>query len=132
MSRFRLFCALGATLFIMAPSASFAQAQAWIDLAAAAWNAPDGSAKVAAGYSGVQPTGAAATQAAMQNCQSGGGQGCKNLGPFNAGCAFIIWGSDSAGDVAWWAEATSDATLTDCKKAGYTCQPPIGGCVSGH
>jgi hypothetical protein len=127
MSRFRLFCGLVATLVVIAPATSFAED--WNAVAAATWNAPDGSANVAAGYSGAQPSGQAATNAAMQQCQTQGGQGCKAYGPWNSGCVYITVGQNATG-VAWWANDTAQAVSQACQQAGYTCPPPVGGCVN--
>jgi hypothetical protein len=126
MSRMHLLGRLAAVLVVMAPTASFAET--WVDLAAAMWNDTSGTARVAVGYSGGQPTATTAANAAVQECQSSGGQGCHTVGDAVRGCAYITWGN-SAGAVAWGAGGTAQDAISEVKANGATSWiTPIGGC----
>jgi hypothetical protein len=153
MSRFRVLCGFVAMLAVLAPAMSSAQIQApppppaqappppnqapppaggsvyWNAIATATWNAPDGTAMVAGGYSGAQPSGQAAVASATQQCQGAGGQGCQPHGPWNSGCVYVILGQNATG-VAWWSNDTPQAVTQACQQAGYQCNAPIGGCVN--
>jgi hypothetical protein len=118
MSSARLLCRLAATRFAQV---------AWVDVAAALWRSGDGRARVAVGYSGTQPTGQAATNSALRQCQSSGGQGCRNLGPVR-GCAYIVVGNYEGG-VAYGAGASPEDAIASVKSAGATSwNRVIGGC----
>lgn len=129
MSRMRLLGRLAAVVIMMTPAASFAQSQVWVSVAAAVWNAPDGTAMVAVGYSGGQTTSTAAANVAVQECQSAGGQGCQAIGEVR-GCAYITTGNYSGG-VAWGAGATPQDAISQAQSSGATSwSTPIGGCGS--
>jgi hypothetical protein len=131
MSRLRLLCGLLGTLLVLAPTATFAQqaTNLWIAVSASTWNDASGAAHVAIGFSGSQTTQQAALNEAAAMCQANGGQGCQTYGPWNAGCAFIIAGTNATG-VAWWADNNAQNLINQCRSAGYSCNAPIGGCLS--
>jgi hypothetical protein len=124
----RLLCRLSALLLflMLAPTSSFAQA-GWVDVAGAVWRGGDGSAYVAVGFSGTQPTPDGATAAALQACQSAGGVGCQNYGPVR-GCAYIVVGSYPNG-VAYGVGGSPNDAIAEARSAGATSwHAPIGGC----
>jgi hypothetical protein len=131
MSRWRLLCGFLGMLLVLIPTATPAQqaTNLWMAVAAATWNDASGTAHVAIGFSGSQTTQQAALNEAAAMCQADGGQGCQTYGPWNAGCAFIIAGANSTG-VAWWSDNNAQNLINQCSSAGYTCNPPIGGCLS--
>jgi hypothetical protein len=131
MSRLRLLPGFLGALLVLAPTATFSQqaTNLWMAVAAATWNDPSGTAHVAIGYSGSQTTEQAATNEALTMCQADGGQGCQAYGPWNSGCAFIVAGSNTTG-VSWWADNSEQNLINQCRSAGYTCNYPIGGCLS--
>jgi hypothetical protein len=101
----------------------------WNSAAAVVWRNRNGRALVAIGYSGTQPTEAAARASAIQACRSaGGGSGCKAIGAWNSGCLYIAAGSSSS-RAAWGSGADVDAALKKCRSERVTCKQPIGGCV---
>ena len=126
MSSSRLFCRLAVlSLLMLAPT--YAQAEAWVDVAAALWRTGDGAAHVAVGFSGTQDTGEAASAAAIQACQGGGGRGCRNLGPVR-GCAWIVAAKTRDG-VAFGAGGSAEDAIASAKEAGaVSWGRPIGGC----
>jgi hypothetical protein len=128
MSRTRLLCRFIALACILAPTVSFAQSTHWMAIAAATWNAADGRAMVATGFSGAQLSGQNATSVALAECQSAGGQGCQAYGPWNSGCAYVLTGSSNSG-VGWWAGPTVAGIQSQCSAAGMQCSAPIGGCL---
>jgi hypothetical protein len=126
MSRMRSLGLLAAVVIVMTPAASFAQA--WVNVAGAAWDNSDGQAMVAIGYSGTQPTADAAANAALQECQGAGGQGCQVPGSSVRGCAYITWGNYPGG-VSWGAGGTPQDAIAEAQSAGATYWvTPIGGC----
>jgi hypothetical protein len=126
MTMSRLLAAALLAVFL-APSLAQAQDTLWVDVAGATWRSGDGSAHVAAGFSGTQPSPQAATNAALQQCQASGGRGCQNLGPVR-GCAYIAVGHYDGG-VAWGAGGTPEDAIEQVRAAGATSwKQPIGGC----
>lgn len=126
MPRTRLLARLAAFVVVMTPAVSFADT--WVDVAAAVWNDPDGTARVAVGYSGGQPTASAAANAAIQECQAQGGQGCQNPATAVRGCYYITIGN-YAGGVAWGAGGSPQDAIAEVQSSGATSwDAPIGGC----
>jgi hypothetical protein len=130
MSRTRWLLCLSASVFVLLamPAVSFAQQQLWIALAAAAWTDASGTAHVRTGYSGQQPSANAAVTEAINECVSGGGQGCQITGPAVRGCGYITVGTSATG-VAWGAGGTPQDAISEVQAAGATSwNTPIGGC----
>ena len=103
------------------------EAERWNSAAAAIWHVR-GQVKVAIGYSGTRSSSDDAKASAIEACKSAGGQGCKAIGAWNAGCLYITTGH-TAKRAGWASGATSDAATKKCKGDGFTCKPPIGGCL---
>jgi hypothetical protein len=100
----------------------------WNSVAGSTWNVK-GRAMTAIGYSGLHPTPEAAKAEAERKCREAGGRDCKAKGPWNYGCVFITVGHNRT--QAGWASAdTAEAAMKRCQDMGFTCKPPIGGCVS--
>jgi hypothetical protein len=99
----------------------------WNSAAAAIWHVR-GQVKVAIGYSGTRSSADDAKASAIEACKSAGGQGCKAIGAWNAGCLYITTGH-SAKRAGWASGASSDAATKKCQGDGFTCKPPIGGCL---
>ena len=70
----------------------------------------------------------AARSNAIDACVKAGGSGCKALGAWNAGCVYITTGH-AVSRAGWSSGATIEAALKKCRGDGFTCKPPIGGCV---
>lgn len=100
----------------------------WLATAQSMWRDRKGLAHVAVGFSGTAETADAASAAAIQACKKAGGRGCKVIGPFSTGCLYITTGQSKKG-VAYGSGATPEAAATSCRKQGYKCQKPIGGCL---
>jgi len=103
------------------------EAERWNSAAAAIWHVR-GQVKVAIGYSGTRSSADDAKASAIEACKSAGGQGCKAIGAWNAGCLYITTGH-TAKRAGWASGASSDAATQKCKGDGFTCKPPIGGCL---
>jgi hypothetical protein len=99
----------------------------WNSAAAAIWHVR-GQVKVAIGYSGTRSSADDAKASAIEACKSAGGQGCKAIGAWNAGCLYITTGHTTK-RAGWASGASSDAATQKCKGDGFTCKPPIGGCL---
>ena len=56
------------------------------------------------------------------------GSGCKALGAWSSGCVYITTGH-AVSRAGWASGATVEAALKKCRGDGFTCKPPIGGCV---
>jgi hypothetical protein len=99
----------------------------WNSVAGSTWNVK-GRAMTAIGYSGLQPTPEAAKAEAERKCREAGGRDCKGKGPWNYGCVFITVGHNRS-QAGWASGETSEAAMKRCQGMGFTCKPPIGGCV---
>jgi Domain of unknown function (DUF4189) len=99
----------------------------WNSAAAAIWHVR-GRVRVAIGYSGVRSSAEDAKSSALEACRNAGGSGCKALGAWNAGCLYITTGH-AVSRAGWASGATTDAALKKCRGDGFTCKPPIGGCL---
>ncbi len=99
----------------------------WNSVASAIWRVR-GRVRVAIGYSGTRSSAEDARASALEACQKAGGSGCKALGAWNAGCVYITTGH-AVNRAGWASGATSEAALSKCRGDGFTCKPPIGGCV---
>ncbi len=99
----------------------------WNSAAAAIWHVR-GRVRVAIGYSGIRSSADDARASAIEACQKAGGQGCKAIGAWNAGCLYITTGH-TTNRAGWASGASSDAATKKCRSDGFTCKPPIGGCV---
>jgi hypothetical protein len=99
----------------------------WNSAAAAIWHVR-GRVRVAIGYSGIRSSADDARSSALEACQKAGGSGCKAVGAWNAGCLYITTGH-TANRAGWASGATTDAALKKCRGDGFTCKPPIGGCL---
>jgi hypothetical protein len=99
----------------------------WNSVASAIWRVR-GRVRVAIGYSGTSPSAEAAKSNALDACVKAGGSGCKALGAWNAGCVYITTGH-ATNRAGWASGATIEAALKKCRGDGFTCKPPIGGCV---
>jgi hypothetical protein len=64
----------------------------------------------------------------VQACQAQGGEGCKAIGAWNSGCLYITTGTN-ASRAGWGSGGDVDTALKKCRAYGFTCKPPIGGCV---
>jgi Domain of unknown function (DUF4189) len=99
----------------------------WNSAAAAIWHVR-GRVRVAIGYSGIRSSAEAAKSSALEACKGAGGNGCKAIGAWNAGCLYITTGHTT--NRAGWASGPSvDAATTKCRGDGFTCKTPIGGCI---
>jgi hypothetical protein len=99
----------------------------WNSVASAIWHVR-GRVRVAIGYSGPNSSAEAARSGAIDGCVKAGGSGCKALGAWNSGCLYITTGHATS-RAGWASGATIEATLKKCRGDGFTCKPPIGGCV---
>ncbi len=99
----------------------------WNSVASAIWRVR-GRVHVAIGYSGTRTSADDARSSALDACKNAGGSGCKALGAWNAGCVYITTGH-ATNRAGWASGATSEAALKKCRGDGFTCKPPIGGCV---
>ena len=100
----------------------------WGALAAALWRRR-GKAHVATGSAVRYETKQQAINEAISRCRSaGGGRSCKVVTTFNIGCGFIATGRSRRG-AGWASGKTSAAAASKCRKQGYSCKPPIGGCL---
>jgi hypothetical protein len=99
----------------------------WNSVAAGIWRVR-GRVHVAIGYSGARSSAEDATSSAVDACVSGGGRNCKALGAWNSGCAYITTGH-AVNRAGWASGATIEAALKKCRGDGFSCKPPIGGCV---
>jgi uncharacterized protein DUF4189 len=99
----------------------------WNSIASAIWHVR-GRVRVAIGYSGANSSAEAARSGAIDACVKAGGSGCKALGAWSSGCVYITTGH-AASRAGWASGATSEAALKKCRGDGFTCKPPIGGCV---
>lgn len=100
-------------------------------IAAATWNDSSGAAYVATGVAYNYDSDTGASNAAVSQCQSYGGQNCTVVGTFsNGGCGYVTTGTNATG-VRWGMGPTSDEALNQCQMGGYTCRPPSGGCTAG-
>jgi len=102
-------------------------AEHWNSAAAAIWTRR-GTSHVAVGYSGVRQSAEDARESALDACRNAGGQGCKTIGAWNTGCLYITTGRNSS-RVGWGSGGSVEASLKKCRSYGFTCKPPIGGCV---
>jgi len=99
----------------------------WNSAAAAIWHVR-GRVRVAIGYSGIRSSADDARSSALEACRNAGGQGCKAIGAWNAGCLYITTGH-TTNRAGWASGASSDAATKKCKGDGFTCKTPIGGCI---
>lgn len=107
---------------------AFPELHAWNSVAAGSWNDSNGNAHVSVGYArSIQRD--RAVRNALDQCRSGGGQGCVTVGAFDFGCYYVTTGKNER-SVAWGTGATAQAALNQCSKNGrFRCSTPIGGCV---
>jgi tetratricopeptide (TPR) repeat protein len=99
----------------------------WNSVASAIWKSR-GRVHVAVGYSGTRQTADGARESAIQACENAGGRGCKAIGAWNSGCAYITTGV--ANTRAGWGSGDSiEAARRKCRSQGLDCKEPIGGCV---
>lgn len=102
----------------------------WGALAAGLWNDSSGAAHVASGAAWNYPTISAASDAAMAQCKSYGGQNCSIVGTFsNGGCGYITVGTGN-GATRWGIGPTAADATNQCTAGGFTCRPPVGGCTT--
>jgi hypothetical protein len=99
----------------------------WNSAAAAIWHVR-GRVRVAIGYSGIRSSAEEAKSNALAACKSAGGSGCNAIGAWNAGCLYITTGH-TANRAGWASGASSGAATKKCRSNGFTCKPPIGGCI---
>jgi hypothetical protein len=99
----------------------------WNSVASAIWHVR-GRVRVAIGYSGARSSAEAARSEAIDACVKAGGSGCKALGAWSSGCVYITTGH-AVSRAGWASGATVEAALKKCRGDGFTCKPPIGGCV---
>jgi len=102
--------------------------QRWNSAAAAIWRV-SGRVHVAIGYSGVRSSDEEARSSAVKACREAGGSGCKAIGAWNSGCLYITTGH-SSNRAGWGSGGDSETALKKCRSYGFTCKPPIGGCVN--
>lgn len=99
----------------------------WNSVAAGIWRVR-GRVHVSIGYSGTRPSAEDAKSSAVDACASGGGRNCKAAGAWNSGCVYITTGH-AVNRAGWASGATIEAALKKCRGDGFSCKPPIGGCV---
>jgi hypothetical protein len=99
----------------------------WNSVASAIWRVR-GRVHVAIGYSGTSSSAEAARSNALDACVKAGGSGCKALGAWSAGCVYITTGH-AVNRAGWASGATTEVAMKKCRGDGFTCKPPIGGCV---
>jgi len=102
-------------------------AERWNSAAAAIWHV-GGRVRVAIGYSGTTSSAETARSRAVSACADAGGRGCKAIGAWNAGCLYITTGH-TASRAGWASGDSSEAAMKKCRGDGFTCKPPIGGCL---
>jgi Domain of unknown function (DUF4189) len=91
----------------------------------------DDEEKVASGIAWNYSSQSEADQAALDNCSSRGGRGCKVVGRFsNGNCGYVATGSEGS-RVCWGSAGTADDALDACHEHGCSsCRTPIGGCTN--
>ena len=99
----------------------------WNSVASAIWKVR-GQVHVAIGYSGIRESPDDARERATDACRSAGGQGCKTVGAWNSGCVYITTGR-TTNRAGWSSGPTLADALSKCRGSGFTCKPPIGGCI---
>ena len=109
------------------PNEPAAPVERWNSAAAAIWHV-GGRVRVAIGYSGTTSSSESARSRAISACADAGGRGCKAIGAWSAGCLYITTGH-TASRAGWASGASSEAALKKCRGDGFTCKPPIGGCL---
>jgi hypothetical protein len=89
---------------------------------------------VSVGYSGHQPSRAAAESAAVKACiRNERSVSCSGVYAVSTGCLYIVPGRREDGGVRWGRGGTRQAAFDECRRGGYTCSNAkmIGGCVPG-
>lgn len=124
--------AAAAALVAFFPQATLAEGrdfveQRWGAIAAALWRDRNGTAQVASGASWNQASENEAINAALNTCRNQGGQGCKIIGNTFTGCGYVAVGSSRTSKRYGTGESPA-AALEECRKGGFTCQTPVGGC----
>jgi tetratricopeptide (TPR) repeat protein len=99
----------------------------WNAIASSVWRV-HGRVHVAIGYSGTRSTEEDARSSAVDACRDAGGTTCKSTGAWNYGCVYITTGH-TTNRAGWASGDTADAATQRCRKNGFTCKEPIGGCV---
>jgi Domain of unknown function (DUF4189) len=131
MTRF-LALAAAAVLVAALPRTTLAEGrdfveQRWGAIAAALWRDRNGTAQAASGASWNQPSENDAINVALDTCRSQGGQGCKIIGNTFTGCGYIAIGTSRTSKRYGTGESPT-AAVDECRKGGFTCQTPVGGC----
>jgi hypothetical protein len=101
--------------------------QRWGAIAAALWRDRNGTAQVASGASWNQPSEREAMNVALASCRKQGGQGCRIIGDAFTGCGYVAIGGSRTSRRYGTGESPA-AALLECRKGGFTCQEPVGGC----
>ncbi|MGO9133241.1 MAG: DUF4189 domain-containing protein [Methylovirgula sp.] len=103
----------------------------WGALTAGLWNDSSGAAHVSSGAAWNYRTISLASDAAMAQCQSYGGQNCRVVSTFgNGGCGYITVGTGGSGAVRWGIGPTPADAINQCSSGGFVCRPPVGGCTA--
>ena len=88
---------------------------------------PGKLARISVGV-GLDSTDAKARQVALGQCASSGMRGCKIVTATQKGCLYVALGALGA-EVRYKTGATPSETLAQCRKGGFQCREPIGGCI---
>ena len=115
--------AIAASLLVFSTVSAAAE---WGAVACGTWRDSSGTARVAVGSAINYGTEAGARNRALQECSSRG-RNCTAT-TFSVGCGFIAVGSTS--NAVRCVNGTSvQEALNKCRRGGYNCKPPIGGCL---
>ena len=68
-----------------------------------------------------------AINVALNSCRNQGGQGCKIIGSTFTGCGYVAIGNTKT-SVRYGTGESPAAALDQCRKGGFTCGNPVGGC----
>lgn len=126
MNYFGTLSAAGALALAALSSSAVTASAEWGAVACGTWRDSSGTARVAIGSAVNFASEAAAIARAMQECSSRG-RNCTATS-FSAGCGFITVGSTSNAVRCVTGTSVQD-TLNKCRKGGYSCKQPIGGCL---
>jgi hypothetical protein len=101
--------------------------QRWGAIAVALWRDRNGTARVASGASWNQQSENDAINVALDSCRKQGGQDCKVIGSTFTGCGYVAIGNTKT-SVRYGTGESPAAALDQCRKGGFTCGNPVGGC----
>ncbi len=124
--------AAAAVLVATLPRATLAEGrdfveQRWGAVAAAFWRDSNGTYRAVAGTAWRRPSENDAIKLALNSCRNRGGQGCRIISNTFTGCGYIAIGSRGS-RLQYGTGESPAAAVDECRKGGFTCQAPVGGC----